>query len=66
MGANGKPEPEPACVNDPFKHKWKEVYYGYECELCGVFVAYGCEPWAPDEEEIRQMIRSTERNRDEQ
>ncbi len=35
---------------DPFKCDWKEVYYGYECRKCGCFVAFGCEPWAPDDD----------------
>lgn len=35
---------------DPFKHEWREVYYGYECTKCGQFVAFGCEPWAPEED----------------
>jgi hypothetical protein len=38
------------CENDPFKHDWKEVYYGYECRKCSLFVPFGCEPWAPDED----------------
>ncbi len=35
---------------DPFKHDWKEVYYGYECQRCGQFVAFGCEYWALPED----------------
>lgn len=27
--------------------EFKEEYYGYHCK-CGVFYAYGCEPWAPE------------------
>ena len=32
---------------DPFHHKWVETYYGWECEICGMFVPFGCEPWMP-------------------
>lgn len=32
-------------------HTWAEVYYGYECQHCGAFVAHGCEPWAPLEDD---------------
>lgn len=34
-----------------FEHHWREVYYGYECEICGEFIPYGCEPWLDDEDE---------------
>lgn len=32
---------------DMLKCRWKEVYYGHECTVCGEFVAHGCEPWLP-------------------
>ena len=35
-------------------HKWRDVYYGIECEQCGLFYPDGCEPWLPmndDEDE---------------
>jgi hypothetical protein len=35
-------------------HKWKDVYYGVECEVCGIFYVDGCAPWEYDEEEIRR------------
>lgn len=30
-----------------WQHQWKEGYYGYTCENCGMFIPYGCEPWMP-------------------
>lgn len=45
------PDDPPDCKADAFKHDWREIYYGYECRKCGAFVAHGCEPWAPDEDE---------------
>lgn len=39
-------------------HSWNETYYGYECQNCGMFIPFGCEPWADysdesdDEEEF--------------
>lgn len=36
---------EPLCD----RHAWKETYYGYECKWCGAFVPFGCEPWAPED-----------------
>jgi len=36
---------------------WKEVYYGYECRVCGAFVPFGGEPWAPDDGEVADMVR---------
>lgn len=32
---------------DMLKHEWTDHYYGYKCAICGMFVAFGCEPWAP-------------------
>jgi hypothetical protein len=32
-------------------HEWKEEYYGYKCETCGEFIAYGCEPWIDEPDE---------------
>jgi hypothetical protein len=40
---------------DPFQHAWEEVYYGYECQKCGLFVPFGCEPWAPDADEVYEL-----------
>ena len=37
----------PGCVN----HVWEETYYGLKCQVCGVFVPSGCEPWMPIDEE---------------
>jgi hypothetical protein len=37
----------PSC--DPWQHKWVEVYYGYECSICGDFVPFGSEPWIDEE-----------------
>ena len=28
-------------------HQWREEYYGWQCENCGEFVPFGCEPWIP-------------------
>lgn len=28
-------------------HEWTETYYGYRCDNCGRFFPFGCEPWAP-------------------
>lgn len=28
-------------------HHWRDEYYGYQCETCGEFILYGCEPWMP-------------------
>ena len=30
-------------------HDFKEVYYGHECTKCGLFFAFGCAPWDPEE-----------------
>ena len=38
-----KPEEKKICADG--KHKWKEVYYGTECEVCGLFYPDGCAPW---------------------
>lgn len=45
-------EPEPVDMLEPdycdaFDHDWGDHYYGYQCKKCGMFVAFGCEPWAP-------------------
>lgn len=34
----------------PHACQFKEVYYGYECTICKLFVPFGCEPWAPTDE----------------
>lgn len=39
-------EPEPPCT-----HEWGPHYYGHECVTCKLFVPFGCEPWAPNEDE---------------
>lgn len=26
-------------------HQWTEIYYGHECERCGLFYPFGCAPW---------------------
>ncbi len=36
---------------------WTEEYYGYRCRACGDFVPFGCEPWAPDDNEVADMVR---------
>ena len=38
---------KPSCQNWE-DHKWKETYYGDECENCGLFFAHGCAPWDDD------------------
>jgi hypothetical protein len=43
------------CRDD--EHDWREIYYGYECTACGLFIPFGCEPWAPDEDEVADMVR---------
>jgi hypothetical protein len=42
------------------KHEWKEVYYGTECKLCGMFFAHGQAPWdaEPDEYHPHWMSES--------
>ena len=39
------------------KHKWVEEYYGYVCTECGLFYAYGQEPWEDYEWEDDDGIR---------
>ena len=34
-------------ICDATSHKWDEQYYGYVCVNCGLFFAYGSEPWMP-------------------
>lgn len=36
---------EPLCLG--IDHVWLETYYGYECQECGLFIPFGCEPWLP-------------------
>ena len=36
------------CLN----HQWEEEYYGYKCIYCGLFVPFGGEPWAADDEQV--------------
>lgn len=43
-----KGQKSPECY--PTHHSWKDSYYGYECERCGMFIPYGCEPWLPIDE----------------
>jgi hypothetical protein len=43
-GAGVAPEQE---FCDMFDHVWTDHYYGHECAKCGMFVAFGCEPWMP-------------------
>lgn len=26
-------------------HEWEEEYYGWKCEKCRLFFAFGCAPW---------------------
>lgn len=33
-------------------HDFKEEYYGYKCLKCGMFVPFGCEWWAADDDDI--------------
>jgi hypothetical protein len=33
-------------------HDFVEIYYGHECQNCGLFYAFGCAPWDEDEREI--------------
>lgn len=28
-------------------HKFREDYYGWQCENCDLFYAYGTAPWEP-------------------
>ena len=30
------------------EHEFLETYYGYECQSCGQFYAFGCAPWEED------------------
>lgn len=41
---------KPPCATNESKHKWKETYYGWECEHCKMLVPHGCEPWMPDDD----------------
>jgi len=45
-----KDDPTPY-VYDICKHEWKEEYYGTRCRKCDAFYPFGCEPWAPIEED---------------
>lgn len=36
-------------------HKFTEVYYGHQCEKCGLFYAFGCAPWE-DRGEVEQTL----------
>lgn len=36
---------------------WVEDYAGYRCRVCGDFVPFGCEPWAPDDYDVAEMVR---------
>jgi len=33
------------------QHVWEEGYYGWTCRVCGQLIPYGCEPWAPQEDD---------------
>jgi hypothetical protein len=35
---------EPSC-KDWDDHDFADDYYGYKCQKCGLFFAYGCAPW---------------------
>lgn len=35
-------------------HRWVESYYGWLCQTCLEFIPFGCEPWAPDDEEAEK------------
>jgi DNA polymerase/3'-5' exonuclease PolX len=38
-----RPEARPRCKNDD--HDFKEEYYGWQCQNCDAFYAFGNEPW---------------------
>lgn len=38
------------CDGWVWEHNWHDDYYGVKCADCGMFYAYGCEPWAPERE----------------
>ena len=48
IGADDAGQKSPMC--NPKQHDWKEVYYGYKCERCQMFVPFGGVPWAPIDE----------------
>lgn len=38
------------------EHVWDQVYYGYECRECALFIPFGLEPWLPlDEDEQEEL-----------
>jgi hypothetical protein len=37
------------------EHDWKEEYYGTRCTKCQTFYAFGCEPWAADDDALGQL-----------
>lgn len=39
-----------SAVCDMTHHEWTEGYYGYRCDNCGLFIPFGCEPWAPNDD----------------
>lgn len=42
------------------QHHWIETYYGIQCEQCGLFYPYGCEPWLPDEDNLDEEYYADE------
>jgi len=40
--------------DDWLDHDWVEDYYGQTCRLCGMFIAFGQEPWALDDISLHQ------------
>lgn len=33
------------------QHEWREEYYGWRCQKCKLFFAFGCAPWEFAEDE---------------
>ena len=38
---------------EEWRHDWRDVYYGWECNRCGLFFPHGGAPWdePPDGDE---------------
>jgi hypothetical protein len=41
-------------------HDFAEVYYGYQCKTCGLFFAFGCEPWLDEWEQADAIAEFSE------
>ncbi len=38
--------------NPESQHDWVEVYYGWKCNHCDLFYAFGTAPWEDDEDDV--------------